>query len=196
MRSADALSCKDDLDTSSNNHASFIVPKSIVINALDLALSQSIAHSTLSDPLSFMSSLPYEMALHCFYAPPFLTGILTMAISTSRVVCMFPPLHAPHYSIPCIFPLLPFKQLSVNLITDLPPSNSHDSVMVIVNHRLMKGVILTPCSKAIDAARIAQVFFNYVFKHFGFHDTLIFDCGPQFASAFARELAHLLKYDV
>ena len=101
---------------------------------------------------------------------------------------------------PCSSPspphTLPFKQLSVDLITDLPPSDGHNSVMVIVDHGLTKGVILTPCSKIIDAAGIAQVFLNNVFKCFGLHDTLIFDHGPQFASAFARELAHLLKYDV
>ena len=66
----------------------------------------------------------------------------------------------------------------------------------MVDQRLTKGVILTPCSKTIDAVGITQVFLNNVFKRFGLHDTLISDCGPQFASAFARELAHLLKYDV
>ena len=91
---------------------------------------------------------------------------------------------------------LPFKQLSVDLITDLPPSEGFDSVMVMVDHGLTKGVILTPCQKTIDAAGIAQLFFNFVFKRFGLHDTLISDHGPQFASAFAKELARLLNYDV
>ena len=66
----------------------------------------------------------------------------------------------------------------------------------MVDQRLTKGVILTPCSKTIDAVGITQVFLNNVFKRFGLHDTLISDCGPQFALAFARELAHLLKYDI
>ena len=51
MGLADALSQKDDLDTSSDNQASSIVPEPVVINALDLTLSQSIANSTSSDPL-------------------------------------------------------------------------------------------------------------------------------------------------
>ena len=105
---------------------------------------------------------------------------------------------------PVILPLLPitsnvtlpFKQLSVNLLTDLPPSMGFDSVMVVVDHGLMKGVILAPCQKTIDAAGIAQLFFDFIFKCFGLHDTLISDRGPQFASAFAKELAHLLNYDV
>ena len=91
---------------------------------------------------------------------------------------------------------LPFKQLSVDLITDLSSSNGHDSLMVVVDHGLMKGVILIPCSKTIDAAGVAKLFLHHVFKRFGLHDSLISDRGPQFMSAFARELARLLQYDV
>jgi hypothetical protein len=91
---------------------------------------------------------------------------------------------------------LPFKQLSVDLVTDLPLSNGYDSLMVVVDHGLTKGVILAPCSKTIDANGVAQLFFEFVFKRFGLHDILISDRGPQFASAFARELARILHYDV
>jgi hypothetical protein len=68
--------------------------------------------------------------------------------------------------------------------------------MVVVDHGLTKGVILVPCSKTIDANSIAQLFFEFVFKRFGLHNTLISDCDPQFASAFAREFARILHYDV
>ena len=106
-----------------------------------------------------------------------------------------------HPTVPPLLPIasssvLPFKQLSVDLIINLLPLNSHDSVVVIVDHGLMKGVILIPCSKTIDTAGIAQIFLNNIFKCFGLHNTLILDCGPQFTSAFTQELAHLLKYDV
>ena len=106
-----------------------------------------------------------------------------------------------HPVVPPLLPIqsittLPFKQLSVDLITDLPPSAGFDSVMVVVDHGLMKGVILAPCQKTVDTAGISQLFFDFVFKRFGLHNTLISDCGPQFASAFARELACLLNYDV
>ena len=91
---------------------------------------------------------------------------------------------------------LPFQQLSIDLITNLSPSAGHDSLMVVVDHGLTKGVILAPCSKNIDAASIAQLFLSHVFKHFSLHDSLISDRGPQFASAFAQELAQLLHYDI
>ena len=42
---------------------------------------------------------------------------------------------------------LPFSSISVNLITGLLNSHSFDSVMVVVDRGLMKGVIYCPCTK-------------------------------------------------
>ena len=106
-----------------------------------------------------------------------------------------------HPTVPALLPLNSdytclFQQVLVDLITDLPPSGSYDSVMVVVDHGLMKGVILCLCNKNIDAAGVAKLFFLHVFHYYSLHDKCISDQGPQFASAFARELAHLLKYDL
>ena len=90
----------------------------------------------------------------------------------------------------------PFQQLSVNLITDLPLSAGFDSLLVMVDHGLLKGVILTPCNKTIDAKGVAELFFKHVFLCFGLHNALISDRGPQFTSAFATELARILGYDL
>ena len=40
-----------------------------------------------------------------------------------------------------------FSQVGIDFMTDLPPSEGFDSIMVTVDHGLSKGVILTPCSK-------------------------------------------------
>ena len=106
-----------------------------------------------------------------------------------------------HPSVPALSPLsssciCPFQQLSVDLITDLPLSDGFDSLLVMVDHGLSKGVILTPCSKTIDTKGVAELFFKHVFLQFGLHDHLISDQGPQFASAFAAELACILGYDL
>ena len=106
-----------------------------------------------------------------------------------------------HLTVLTLSPLLstcsrPFQQLSVNLITTLPPSAGYDSLLVVVNHSLSKGVILVPCNKTINTKGVAELFFKHVFLHFGLHDTLISDRGPQFASAFATELARILGYNL
>ena len=106
-----------------------------------------------------------------------------------------------HPTVPELSPLavenpLPFSSISVDLIMGLPNSHGFDSVMVMVDHGLMKGVIYCPCTKNIDAAGVAQLFFTHVFPWFGLHLKVISDRGPQFASAFTWELACLLQYNV
>ena len=99
-----------------------------------------------------------------------------------------------HPTVPSLSPISsscthPFQQLSIDLMTDLPLSSGFDSLLVMVDHSLSKGVILTPCNKTIDAKGVAELFFKNMFLRFGLHDHLISDRGPQFASAFAHKLA-------
>ena len=64
----------------------------------------------------------------------------------------------------------PFQQISMDLITDLPPSCGYDSILVVVDHGLSKGVIFCPCNKTASAADIAEIFFQHIFPQFGLHD--------------------------
>ena len=106
-----------------------------------------------------------------------------------------------HPTIPPLTPIHststhPFQQISCDLITDLPLSENFDSLLVVVDHGLTKGVILCPTKKTITAEGIANLFFHKVFLHFGLYNKIISDRGPQFASAFAKELGKLLNYDL
>jgi len=80
---------------------------------------------------------------------------------------------------------VPFTFLLVDLITDLPPSGGFDSIMVMVDHGLMKGVIITPCLKTITSEGVAKLFFKHVYRRFRLYDKIISDCGPQFISKFS-----------
>ena len=95
-----------------------------------------------------------------------------------------------HLMVPRLSPLaiessLLFSSISVDLITGLLNSHGFDLVMVMVDHGLSKRVIYCPCSKDIDVAGVAQLFFTHVFPLFGLHSKVISDCRPQFTSAFA-----------
>jgi len=46
---------------------------------------------------------------------------------------------------------------------DLPASSTFESILVVVDHGLTKGVIFVPCTKSIDATGIAALFFKHVF---------------------------------
>jgi hypothetical protein len=69
----------------------------------------------------------------------------------------------------------PFTQLSVDLITDLPENDGCDSIMVIIDHGLLKGVIITPCTKMITAEKVAMIFIKKVFVQYGMYDKIISD---------------------
>jgi hypothetical protein len=69
----------------------------------------------------------------------------------------------------------PFALVSTDFVTDLPEVDRFDSLMVVVDHGLTKGVILIPCNKKIDALRTADLYLEHVYKIFGLPDKIISD---------------------
>ena len=86
----------------------------------------------------------------------------------------------------------PFAQILMDFITDLPESHGYDAIMVMVDHGLMKGVILSPCNKTITTEGTAELLLNNVYRCFGLPDKAILDRGPQFASRAFQELGKQL----
>src|ERR1700728_3731798 len=86
----------------------------------------------------------------------------------------------------------PFSNCSMDLITDLPPVGEYDSILVVVDQGLSKGVILTPCNKTLTSQDTAQLLLENLYKRFGLPDKIISDRGPQFASKAFVELLKLL----
>ena len=106
-----------------------------------------------------------------------------------------------HPTVPPLTPIrsyasCPFQQVSCDLITGLSASSGFDSLLVMVDHGFTKGVILCPTKKTITAKGVAALFFHKVYLHFGLYDKIISDCGPQFTSAFTKELSKLLNYNL
>ncbi|THG98125.1 hypothetical protein EW145_g7480 [Phellinidium pouzarii] len=92
------------------------------------------------------------------------------------------PTTPPLTPIPADPSTLPFQSVSIDFITDLPLSNSFDSLMVIVDHDSSKGIVLCPCNKTIDALGTALLYHQNVYRRFGLPKCIISDRGPQFAS--------------
>ena len=82
----------------------------------------------------------------------------------------------------------------MDFMTDLPLSDDgFDSIMIVVDHGLSKGVILIPCSKiGLTAEKTVQLFIDNVYSRFGLPDRIITDRGPQFDSDFFQELCKAL----
>jgi hypothetical protein len=86
----------------------------------------------------------------------------------------------------------PFALVTTDFITDLPISDGFDSIMVVVDHGLTKGVIFIPCNKTIDALGSANLYLQHVYTRFGLPDKIISDRDPRFASKLYQELGKLL----
>jgi hypothetical protein len=76
----------------------------------------------------------------------------------------------------------------MDLITDLPPADGYDSILVVVDRGLSKGVILIPTTKTLDADGTAELLLENLYKRFGLPDKIISDRGPQFAAKGFRAL--------
>ena len=74
--------------------------------------------------------------------------------------------------------ICPFANCSMDLITDLPPVDGYDSILVVVDQGLSKGVILSPCAKTITWEGIAELLQDNLFKRFGLPDRIISDRDP------------------
>ena len=84
----------------------------------------------------------------------------------------------------------------MDFITDLPLSEGFDSIMVMVDHRYLKGVILEPCHKTIDAMDTTSILLNSLYRRYGLPDKAISDHGPQIATHVFKELGRLLQINL
>ena len=80
----------------------------------------------------------------------------------------------------------------MDLITDLPPVEGYDSILVMVDQGLSKGAILLPCNKTLTSEDTAKLLLENLYKQFGLPDKIISDRGPQFASKAFKEPLNLL----
>ena len=88
-------------------------------------------------------------------------------------------------------PTEPWRGISVDFITELPEAHGYDALMVVVCRFGKRGHFI-PCHTTINAEGAARLFLREVWKHHGLPDDCISDRGPQFVSAFMRELYRLL----
>ena len=80
----------------------------------------------------------------------------------------------------------------MDLITDLSPAERYDSILVVVDQGLSKGVILLPWNKTLTSEDTAKLLLENLYKQFGLLDKIISNRGSQFASKAFKELLNLL----
>ena len=85
-----------------------------------------------------------------------------------------------------------WKDISMDFITHLEPSQGFDAILVVVD-RLTKMKHFISCNGTCDAEGVAKLFVQHVWKIHGLPATVVSDRGPQFVSAFWRHLNKRLK---
>ena len=106
------------------------------------------------------------------------------------------PRHRPYGLLqPLSVPRRPWSSVSMDFITDLPPSNSFDSIFVVVD-RLTKMAHFVPCKKTSSSEDTARLFLDNVYRYHGLPDDIVSDRGTQFVSKFWRCLFEILKVDI
>uniref|UniRef100_A0A0W0GD21 Uncharacterized protein n=1 Tax=Moniliophthora roreri TaxID=221103 RepID=A0A0W0GD21_MONRR len=86
----------------------------------------------------------------------------------------------------------PFQVITMDLVTDLPESHGFDTIMVVVDHSSLKGVIFIPCTKTLDAPQAAELLLRNIYKRYGLPDKIISDRDPRFVAAVSQETMRLL----
>ena len=89
-------------------------------------------------------------------------------------------------------PNMPWMDISVDFITDLPLSNGYDSILVVVD-RFSKEVKFIPCNKTVTALKTAKLYLFHVWKYHRLPHTIVSDCGPQFALQVIKDLCKRLR---
>jgi transposase InsO family protein len=88
-------------------------------------------------------------------------------------------------------PEAPWDTISIDFIVELLESHGYDTIMCVVDS-LTKRTHFIPTHTTINAEGTALLFLKEVWKHHGTPQVVISDRGPQFITAFTRELYKLL----
>src|SRR5258707_7584689 len=76
-----------------------------------------------------------------------------------------------------------WESISMDFITDLPPSHGFDTLLVVVDC-LSKQSHFIPMIRSLDAPGLAQLYISSIFKLHGLPSSIISDQDPLFTSLF------------
>jgi hypothetical protein len=90
----------------------------------------------------------------------------------------------PLYKITTTEGALPFQQVAMDLITELPSHKGYNAILTIVDHGCSRAAIFLPCSTNITGPGIARLYLDNVYRWFGLPTKVISDRDPRFTSQF------------
>jgi hypothetical protein len=98
----------------------------------------------------------------------------------------------PLYKITTTEGALPFQQVAMDLITELPAHKGYNAILTIVDHGCSRTAIFLPCLTTITGPRIARLYLDNIYRWFGLPTKIISDRDPRFTSHFGKALTERL----
>ena len=92
---------------------------------------------------------------------------------------------------PIPIPSQPFEVVSMDFIPELPVSNGHDNVLVIVD-KLTKYALFIPTTTTVTERETAELFFKHVIKVFGIPSQVIADRDTRWRNDFWKDICELM----
>jgi hypothetical protein len=92
---------------------------------------------------------------------------------------------------PNLIPDAPWLNISMDFITSLPEAQGYNAILVVCDC-YSKQVHIIPTTSKTSSLGLACLYCDHIWKLHGLSNSIISDCGPQFAAAFMKELNKLL----
>jgi hypothetical protein len=102
---------------------------------------------------------------------------------TNRKLGLYSPLPLPSH---------PWESISMDFVGGLPMSKRDHEFLYVVVDRFIKMCILMPCKKQVTHEQTGNLFFQYVWVHFGFPMSIISDGDTQFLGYFWTNLWRMM----
>ena len=169
--------------------------KNLIYVPQDDAIRLELLQQHHDSPLAghFGIAKTHELLSRNYYFPGMLSFVKSYVSTCDLCSRGKAPRHAKHGELsPLPVPSGPWKSVSCDFITDLPPSNGFDSVLVFVD-RFTKMSHFTPCLKSTDAPEFASMFLKHVIRLHGIPDSVVSDRGSIFTSHFWKSLSALMN---
>ena len=81
----------------------------------------------------------------------------------------------------------PWQNISVDLITGLPPVQGYDAIVVYIDH-YSKQVHVLPTTSEVDAEGLVDIHYREIFRLHGVPAKIVSDRGPQFMARLTKAL--------
>ena len=96
---------------------------------------------------------------------------------------------------PLEIPTFRFESISMDFLTKLPLTKGNQDAILVIVDRLTKMAFFLPINENATAKDVANVYFHYIFPHFGLPKNIVSDRDPKFTSSFWQNLLKICEVE-